>query len=363
VTAPVLRMPAEWEPHRATWISWPHHEPDWPGKLGPIPWVYAEIARVLADHETVEILCHSEAVRGSAREALAAHGVRIDRVRLHVVPTDRVWLRDSAPVGTYDPSGEMVLVSWAFNGWAKYDNFQQDELIGRRIADLTGRRLEEPRRETAERIVLEGGGIEVNGRGLLLVTEEWLLTDVQVRNPGFTRDDYEAIFRRWLGVTRTIWLGEGCVGDDTHGHVDDIARFVAPDTVVLAFEPDPADENHRRSVDNLRRLELASDRSGPLRIVKLPFPRAVTMNGERLPASYANFYIANGVVMVPTFNDPRDRIALETLAGLMPTHTVVGIHAVDLVWGLGTLHCLTQQEPTSALRATVGKPHLRAEGE
>ena len=179
----------------------------------------------------------------------------------------------------------------------------------------------------------------------MLVTEEWLLSDVQVRNPGMTRADYEAVFRDWLGIDRTIWLGEGCVGDDTHGHVDDIARFVSEDTVVLAFEEDPRDDNHVRSVDNLRRLEAASGAGRPLRIVTLPYPRPVTMNGERLPASYANFYIANGVVIVPTFNDRNDRVALETLAGLMPDRDVVGIHAVDLVWGLGTLHCLTQQEP------------------
>jgi agmatine deiminase len=345
-------MPAEWEPHRATWISWPHHEPDWPGKLGPIPWVYAEIARVIADHETLEILCHSEEVLVSARSALHAHGVRRDRVHLHIVPTDRVWMRDSAPTAVIDTSGEIVLVDWAFNAWAKYDNWQLDADVGPAIARLTGLRRVEPRRhDTGDRIVLEGGGIEVNGDGLLLVTEEWLLSDVQVRNPGFTRADYERIFGEWLGVRRTIWLGEGCVGDDTHGHIDDIARFVSAETIVLALEDDPEDENHARSMDNLRRLELAVGDAelGPLRIVTLPFPRPVFMNGERLPASYANFYIADGVVLVPTFNDPNDRVALNTLAELMPSHRVVGVHAVDLVWGLGTLHCLTQQEPGSLL--------------
>ena len=343
-----FRMPAEWEPHRASWISWPHHEPDWPGKLGPIPWVYAEIARVIAEHEPVEILCHDEAALERARAALEAHHVSRDRVRLHVVPTDRVWLRDSAPTGAIDEHGDVVLVDWAFNGWAKYPNWQQDAGVGAAIARITGLRRVEPRRpDTGEHLVLEGGGIEVNGRGLLLVTEEWLLSDVQVRNPGMTRADYERLFAEWLGVTRTIWLGEGCVGDDTHGHVDDVARFVDADTVVLTVEDDPSDENHTRSLDNRRRLELASRRTGapPLRMVNLPFPRPVIMNGERLPASYANFYIANGVVLVPTFNDPQDRIALNTLANLMPLHRVVGIHAVDLVWGLGTLHCLTQQEP------------------
>ena len=348
VNSPGFHMPAEWEPHRATWIAWPHHEPDWPGKLGPIPWVYAEIARVIADHEPLEILCHSEDVRASAQEALAAHGVRADRVRLHVVPTDRVWLRDSAPTGVIASSGDVVLVDWAFNGWAKYDNWQQDLEVGPAIARITGLGRVEPRRsDSSARIVLEGGGIEVNGDGLLLVTEEWLLSDVQVRNPGLGRAEYESIFAEWLGIRRTIWLGEGCVGDDTHGHIDDIARFVSRDTIVLAVEEDPRDDNHERSVDNLRRLEAVSGTAGvgPLRIVTLPFPRAVVMNGERLPASYANFYIANGVVLVPTFNDPNDRVALNTLAGLMPSHRIVGIHAVDLVWGLGTLHCLTQQMP------------------
>jgi agmatine deiminase len=341
-------MPAEWEPHRATWIAWPHHEPDWPGKLGPIPWVYAEIARVIADHEPVEILCHAEDVRESAREALAAHGVRSDRVRLHLVPTDRVWLRDSAPTGVVADDGEVVLVNWAFNAWAKYDNWQRDIRVGEAVAAITGLRRVEPRRHgSGERIVLEGGGIEVNGAGVMLVTEEWLLSDVQVRNPGLGRADYERIFGEWLGIQRTIWLGEGCVGDDTHGHIDDIARFVTADTIVLAVEDDPHDDNHERSIDNLRRLEAAGTETGigPLRIVTLPFPRPVVMKGERLPASYANFYIANDVVLVPTFNDPNDRVALNTLAELMPSRRIVGIHAVDLVWGLGTLHCLTQQEP------------------
>jgi len=345
-------MPAEWESHGATWIAWPHHEPDWPGKFGPIPWVYAEIVRVLAMHEAVEILCQSEEVRESARSILDAHGVRRDRVRLHIVPTDRVWLRDSAPTSVCDESGEIVLLDWRFNAWAKYDNWTRDDRVGAAIASITGLHREEPARpDNGQRLVLEGGGIEVNGDGLLLVTEEWLLSDVQQRNPGLSRTDYEQVFATWLGVNETIWLGEGCVGDDTHGHIDDIARFVAQDTVVLAVEPAPSDENHARSMDNLHRLELASKAPGvaALRIVTLPFPRAVIMNGERLPASYANFYIANDVVLVPTFNDANDRVALDILANLMPSRTIVGIHAVDLVWGLGTLHCLTQQEPGKSL--------------
>ena len=342
------RMPAEWEPHRATWFGWPHHEPDWPGKLEAIPWVCAEIARILAGHEPVEILCLDEEAANVAWACLEAHAVRLDRVRLHVVPTNRVWLRDSAPTGVLDADGCVVLVNWAFNGWAKYDNWRLDARVGEAVEAITGLpRVEPLRPDTGERLVLEGGGIEVNGDGLLLVTEEWLLTDVQVRNRGLGRADYERLFAEWLGIRRTIWLGEGCVGDDTHGHIDDVARFVSRETVVLAVEADPADENHSRSMDNLRRLELASrdPAVGPLRIVRLPFPRPAYMFHERLPASYANFYIANGLVLVPTFNDPRDREAIAILADLFPDRETVGVYARDLVWGRGTLHCLTQQEP------------------
>jgi agmatine deiminase len=339
------RFPAEFEPHAATWIAWPHHEPDWPGKLEPIPWVYAEIVRVLHEHERVEILCHDESVKEAAAKHLDAHGVR-GNYRLHAVPNDRVWLRDSAPTAVIGDRDSVTLVNWRFNAWAKYDNFERDARVGEAIARITGLPREEPARpDTGERVVLEGGAIDTDGEGTLLVTEECLLSPIQERNPGLTREGYERVFRDALGIRQTIWLGEGCVGDDTHGHIDDVARFTAPGVIVLAYEEDPSDdENYRRSVDNYERLELASG-AGALRIVKLPFPRPVIMNGERLPASYANFYIANGVVIVPTFNDPNDRVALNILAERFPDRRVVGIHAVDLVWGLGTLHCLTQQQP------------------
>jgi len=345
---PMRRMPAEWEHHEATWIAWPHHEPDWPGKLAPIPWVYAEIVRALSGYERVEILCHDQDVAENARTLLNAHGVRGDTYRLHAVSNDRVWLRDSAPTGVLRPNGEVELLNWAFNGWAKYPNYKKDAEVGREIERITRLPRMEPKRpDNGERMVLEGGGIEVNGAGRILVTEEWLLTDVQVRNPGMAAADYEAAFDEYLGASDTIWLGEGAVGDDTHGHIDDIARFTSADTVVLAHERDPADENHARSADNMRRLKLASKKKR-LRVVTIPFPRPVMMNGERLPASYANFYVANGVVLVPTFNDPNDRVALNAIAEAFPTRVVIGIHAVDLVWGLGTLHCLTQQQPASA---------------
>ncbi len=346
---PRVRMPAEWEPHDATWISWPHHEPDWPGKLGPIPWVYAEIVRALSPFERVEILCHDEAVRSSARLALDMHDVDPATYRLHLQPCDRVWLRDSGPTGVHLADGSVGLVHWGFNAWAKYDNYANDSTIPLAVERITGlARTAATRHDQPAPLVLEGGGIETDGLGTMLVTEEWLLSDVQVRNPGYTRADYERAFLDYLGITHTIWLGEGCVGDDTHGHVDDIARFVAPGVVVLAHEENPDDENHARSLDNLRRLQLARDARGDvLRVVTLPYPRAVIMDGARLPASYANFYVGNGVVLVPTFNDVQDRVALTTLAGLFPEHQIIGIHAVDLVWGLGTLHCLTQQQPAA----------------
>jgi agmatine deiminase len=343
------RFPAEWSRHDATWIAWPHHEPDWPGKLPTIPWVYAEIVRVLHAHERVEILCHDDPVKEDARTTLEAHGVR-GNYRLHLVPNDRVWLRDSAPTGVLGDGGSVALVNWRFNAWAKYNNYSRDERVGAAVAQVTRLSLIEPARpDTGERVVLEGGAIDTDGEGTLLATEECLLSPVQERNPGLSRGGYEQVFREALGIRQTIWLGEGCVGDDTHGHVDDIARFTAPGVIVLAYEEDPADENHRRSADNMRRLELAGGGEA-FRVVKVPYPRAVVMNGERLPASYANFYIANGVVIVPTFNDPNDRVAMNEIARVMPDRAVVGIHAVDLVWGLGTLHCLTQQEPAGLRR-------------
>ncbi len=359
--SPTISFPAEWSFHRATWLAWPHHEPDWPGKFETIRWVYAEIVRVLHTHETVEILCHDEHARAEAEHVMRAHGVDLTRVRLHLAPTDRVWTRDSGPTAVRHASGRVSWVGWHFNAWAKYDNYTRDAHVADRIAELSGLEIEHALRpDTGAPLVLEGGGIETNGAGTLLVTEEWLLSPVQERNPGLDREGYERAFARYLGIERIIWLGSSCVGDDTHGHVDDIARFTDEHTVVLAYEADPSDANHERSVDNLRRLESAA-REMPggrgLRVTTLPFPRAVTMDGQRLPASYANFYVANGVVIVPTFNDPNDRVALDALARLFPTRNVIGIHAVDLAWGLGTLHCLTQQEPASRPISPQGRAH------
>jgi agmatine deiminase len=345
-----LRIPAEWEPHQATWIAWPHQRDDWPGKFAPIPWVYAEIVRHLSRSEPVRILIHSPAREREARAVLDTLPIDGRQLTFVHVPTDRTWTRDSLSPFVVDGQGRVGVVKWHFNAWAKYDNWKRDNNATGRIVKHLGRqhfRLSATR--GGRPVVLEGGSIDVNGQGLLMTTEECLLSDVQQRNPGFTRQDYEEVFAEYLGIEKVLWLGRGIAGDDTHGHIDDLARFVAPNRVVTAVEDNPAEDNYRPLQENLERLRGMTDlTSRPLEVVPLPMPEPVWFAGQRLPASYANFYIANDRVLVPTFNDPHDRLALGVLAELFPGRTVVGIHAVDLVLGLGTLHCLTQQEPAGS---------------
>ncbi len=339
------RLPAEWEPHEATWIAWPHHRSDWPGKFAAIPWVYAEIVRHLHRSEMVNILSHDPRVEGRARAMLGQAGVDLDRVRFFPFPTDRVWTRDYGPLFVTGPDDAPAVVDWMFNGWAKYPDWQRDNAIPYQVQAALGVPWWQAR-IGARPVVLEGGSIDVNGQGLLLTTEECLLSDIQERNPGMAREDYERLFGAYLGVRKTLWLGRGIVGDDTHGHVDDLARFVGPTTVVACVESNPSDPNHGPLQENLERLRSMTGLDGAaLEVVPLPMPDPVVFEGQRLPASYANFYIANECVLVPTFNAPQDRVALGLLGELFRGRKVVGIHAVDLVWGLGTLHCLTQQQP------------------
>jgi agmatine deiminase len=339
------RMPAEWEPREATWLAWPHRHADWPGKFGPIPWVYTEIVRHLHRGEAVRILANDARTESRARGQLRRAGVDLGRVEFFPILTDRVWIRDYGPYFVRDAAGTIAATDWGFNGWAKYDDWRRDDAAAAQIVSRLGVRSWRPE-VAGRRVILEGGSIDVNGAGLLLTTEECLLSPVQERNPGLTRGDYERLFADYLGVDKVLWLGRGIVGDDTHGHVDDLARFVGPRTVVTVVEDDPADENYTPLQENLERLKSMTDVDGrPLKVVPLPMPAAVYFRNQRLPASYANFYIASGLVLVPTFNDAADRLALGTLAELFPDRRVIGIHAVDLVWGLGTLHCLSQQQP------------------
>jgi agmatine deiminase len=337
VSAERYFMPAEWNRHAGTLLAWPHQTADWPGKFAPIPWVYGEIVRHLAGSERVIIAARGPLAR-RARGVLAAVGADLSAVSFLDIATDRVWTRDSGPIGVRDDRENVVLLDWRFNAWAKYDNFAADDRLPEAVATELSLPTVAPNHNGA-RVVLEGGAIDVNGKGLLLTTEECLLSDVQCRNPGFTAHDYEAVFDRYLGIDRVIWLSRGIVGDDTHGHVDDLARFVSEDVVVLAEESDPLDPNYAILNENRERLSSAPG----IEVVSLPMPRPVVFRKQRLPASYANFYIGNDVVLVPTFNDPADRLALGILGELFPGRRVIGIHSVDLVWGLGTLHCLSQQ--------------------
>jgi agmatine deiminase len=359
------RMPGEWEPHAATWIGWPHNRSDWPRKFASIPWVYAEIVRNLARVERVNILVNQETAEATARQVLVAAevlpksslepGSRSGNVKFWHIPTNRGWLRDTGP--TFVRRGarfkstlpSLAAVSWRFNGWAKYNDWKLDAPISAELGRLLHLPTWQPEVDVngkLRRVVLEGGSIDVNGRGTLLTTEECLLSDVQQRNPDVSREQLEQLFAAYLGVRKVIWLGRGIAGDDTHGHVDDISRFIAPNVVVTAYEPDTSEANHEPLRENFLQLKRATDQAGsPLRVIKLPMPGPIYFDGQRLPASYANFYIANRLVLVPVFNDPNDRVALNILADALPGCTVIGIYCGDLVLGLGTLHCMTQQQP------------------
>ena len=344
-----FRHPAEWEPHEATWIGWPANRTDWPGKFAPIPWVYGEIVRRIAPGEIVRILVNSKQHEASARRVLARCGADLSHVEFFRIPTNRGWTRDAGPIfvrreGPGEP--EVAVVRFRFNAWAKYPDWQKDARVPERAARALGMKMFCAIARGRD-FVLEGGSIDVNGRGTLLTTEECLLDPVtQTRNPGVTRQEIEAALRASLGVSNILWLGRGIAGDDTHGHVDDLCRFVKPGTVVLCQESNAGDPNHAPLAENRERLEsMRLEDGSKIEVVPLPMPSPLIFDGQRLPASYANFYVANAAVLVPTFNDPNDRIALGTLSELFRDRAVVGIHAVDLVWGLGTLHCLTHEQP------------------
>ena len=393
-------MPAEWEPHVATWLAWPHYHGDWPAKFEPIPWVYAEIIRNLTRHERVELIVTSAAEARQARKILQRADALSDNIRFHNWPTNRVWLRDSGCIflkrggsipasvssgtaslhpgsphsgheftrameqqkregrefhhvvehrkreKTLAPAGPLA-VKFRFNAWAKYSNWRLDEKIGTLMAKAAHYQEIRPL-SAGNRIVLEGGSIDVNGAGTILTTEECLLSKEQERNPHMSRVHYEKAFADYLGAPHTIWLGRGIFGDDTHGHVDDLTRFVNKDTVVTMVEPNSKDVNHAPLRANLRRMQAARDQDGrQLNVVELPMPQPVVFEGRRLPASYANFYIANGVVLAPVFNRANDRIALNTLAQLFPSREIVPIYSGDFIWGLGAMHCMTQQQPAA----------------
>jgi len=338
------RMPAEWEPHAGTWLAWPHKEESWPGNFAPIPAVWAEIVRALEPSEHVNILVNDATAGNTVRKLLGAAGIPQRNVTLHAIPTNDAWVRDHGPTFLTRRAAkhtDVAAVKWCFNAWGgKYPPWDRDEAVAEQVAARVGAPVFRPG------IILEGGSIDVNGRGTLLTTEACLLNPN--RNPHLTQTQIEQHLRDYLGVSHVLWLGEGIVGDDTDGHIDDLARFVDASTVVTVLEGDSHDENFARLQANHERLHRMTDQDGrTLRIVTLPMPRPVVYEGQRLPASYANFYIANAAVLVPTFNDPNDAVALQTLQRLFPQRHVVGIHATQMVWGLGAVHCVTQQQPAA----------------
>lgn len=328
-------MPAEWAPHRATLLAWPHNKADWPDKFAPIPWVYTEIIRALTRHERVMLLVRHAKDELVARDALGRAGANLAKVDFFHIPTNRIWMRDSGPIWV----GKNTVLDFKFNAWAKYPNHLLDDKIPQKLGDELQLKRVVPMHK-GKRVVLEGGSIDVNGKGLLLTTEECLLSKKQCRNPGFTAADYEEVFAKYLGIKKVIWLDKGIVGDDTHGHVDDLARFVNEDTVVTVVETNKKDANYTLLQDNLKRLKKTG-----LNIAPLPMPKPVIFEGERLPASYANFLIANKQVLVPTFNDVSDRVALNLLAECFPDREIIPIYCGDFIWGLGTIHCASQQVP------------------
>jgi len=341
-----FRLPSEWSPHEATWIGWPYNKSDWPGKFSPIPYVYAEIVKYISCREKVRIFVQSKEHRLKAEKVLKDSNGKMTNVEFFIKKTDRGWLRDSGPMFVKDGK-ETVAVDFKFNAWAKYDDYKLDDKIPSFISQkLNLKRI--VAEHNGKQVVLEGGAIDTNGKGTLITTKECLLDEkVQTRNPGFTKQDYFEVFKKYFGVSNVIWLGKGIVGDDTHGHVDDLCRFVSDDTAVLVSEENSSDENYYLLKENNERLQNIFLPNGTkLNVVPLPMPSPQIFKGQRLPASYANLYISNYAVLVPTFNDPNDRIALGILSELFPDRKVIGIHSVDLVWGLGTLHCLTKEQPT-----------------
>jgi agmatine deiminase len=338
-------LPTEWFPHEATWISWPYNKSDWPGKFSPIPYVYAEIVKYISRGEKVRIFVQSKEHKLKAEKVLKDCGISLSNVEFFMKKTDRGWPRDSGPMFVKE-GNEVVALDFKFNAWAKYDDYKLDDKIPSFISEKVNlKRIVAEHK--GKQVVLEGGAIDTNGRGTLITTEECLLDEkVQTRNPGFTKQDYFEVFKKYFGITNVIWLGKGIVGDDTHGHIDDLCRFVNEDTVVLVAEENPKDENYKLLNENKERLQNLRLPSGSkLNVMPLPMPSPQIFKQQRLPASYANFYISNYAVLVPTFNDPNDKIALGILSELFSDRRVIGIHSVDLVWGLGTIHCLTKEQP------------------
>ena len=339
------RFPAEWEKQQGILLCFPHNGNDWPGKYEAIQWAFVEFIKKVTSFEEVVLVVADEKLKAKVIGMLEIAEVNIQAVSFIIHKTNRSWMRDSGPIIVKNGTKKEAL-DFNFNGWAKYNNFQLDKWVPRMVAKF----LDIPVQQVTYKgkpVIVEGGAIETNGKGTLITSEECLMhPTIQVRNQNFTKADYEAVFKEYLGITNVIWLGNGIEGDDTHGHIDDLCRFVNENTVVTIVESDKKDNNYKPLQDNLKRLQNAKLENGkPLNIVELPMPKRIYFDGIVLPASYANFLILNKCVLVPTFNDSNDRVALNILSACFPDREIIGISAIDLIWGFGTLHCLSQQIP------------------
>jgi agmatine deiminase len=340
------RFPAEWENQQGILLCFPHNGKDWPAKYGAIQWAFIEFIKKVSLYEKVVLIVADGLLKDKVTGLLIKAHVDMSNIDFILYKTNRSWMRDSGPIIVKTNKGTSEAINFNFNGWAKYKNYQLDKEVPHKVSDYLGIPLVQAEYK-GRPVVMEGGAIDVNGRGCLITSEECLLDPViQVRNPGFSKEDYENVFQKYLGINQIIWMGNGIVGDDTHGHIDDLCRFVNEDTIVTVVESDSKDDNYAYLSDNRKRLQKAvlQDGKSP-NIAELPMPKKLMFEGIRIPASYANFLIINNAVLVPTFNDPNDRIALNTLAQCFPNREIIGISAIDLIWGFGTLHCLSQQIP------------------
>jgi agmatine deiminase len=339
------RFPAEWEDQQGILLCFPNNGNDWPGKYEAIQWAFIEFIKKVAIYETVFLVVADEKLKEKVNGMLERAFVNGDNISFIIQKTNRSWMRDSGPI-VIKNGEEREALNFNFNGWAKYKNYMLDKHVPTKVAQFLDIPLTQVRYK-GKPVIVEGGAIDSNGKGTLLTSEECLMhPDIQVRNPNFTKEDYEAVFKEYLGITNVIWLGNGIEGDDTHGHIDDLCRFINEDTIVTIIETNTEDKNYHPLQDNLKRLQSAKLENGksPI-IVALPMPKRLDFEDLRLPASYANFLILNKCVLVPTFNDPNDRKALNILAECFPDREIIGISAIDLIWGFGTLHCLSQQIP------------------
>ncbi len=345
-----FRMPAEWEPQKSVWISWPHNKNDWPGMFEKIPNVVGKIIKYLANHQRIDLLVNTNKIMYEARKKLKRTGCKLSNIKFHKIKTDRLWLRDSGPIFLINKkTRKKIMLNFKFTAWSKYKNFRNDNKINYQISKYLNIKSILPKKINSkkfEKVVMEGGAFDTNGSGSILLTKECLLSSKQERNKGFRKSDYESLFSNYLNTKNFIWLNKGIVGDDTHGHVDDIARFVSKTTIMIADENNKSEKNYKSLKENIKILRKSYDENGKkFKIIKIPMPSPIFIQKTRVPASYLNFFISNKTVLVPIFNVKEDKKVLKIFRKFFTKRKVIAVDCSDLIWGFGAIHCMTQQEP------------------